>query len=146
MRTLLWLGSLCLGICMIYSVQAPTACKQAPRLSWDGVSGCLTPQTELFPASAVLYLVSPSFCPAAVLSLFAPESALTPWCSQGSRHLFLFPSPAGRVGACVPTHSGLGCELEPSDCSAVRSVPCVGSGYRKRAEARLVAMARCASN
>lgn len=75
LRTLLWSGSLCLGICMIHSVQAPTACKQASRLSWDGVSSCLTPHTEFSPVSAVLYLVSlPSVlllcsCSASPLSL-----------------------------------------------------------------------------
>ena len=62
LRTLLWPGSLCPGICMMYSAQDPTAQRQAPRLSWDGVSGCLTPQIELSAASAVLHLFPlPSF-------------------------------------------------------------------------------------
>lgn len=39
LRALLWPGSPCPGIRMMYSAQAPTARRQTPRLSWVGVLG-----------------------------------------------------------------------------------------------------------
>lgn len=60
LRTLLWPGSLCPSICMTYSVQAPSARGQAPRLSWVGVSGYLelsSPFSAVPPCSCPFWLL-----------------------------------------------------------------------------------------
>lgn len=95
LRTLLLPGSLCPGVCMMYSAQAP-------RLSWVAVSGRLPPRTGLLrPQRRSAWPGLPSLLPLLLLlRIAAAESAFIPWVLMGLPPSLPSPFP-NRQGGCI---------------------------------------------